>query len=88
VGQASSRNEEDQYIVARAIEVLAKDPRLGETALHVSVTGSKLFVTGDVATPERKRAISEVLEESFPEHEISNAASVYEMVETTEEERL
>ena len=79
---------EDQYVVARALEVLASDERVGETSLHVSVSGKKLFVTGDVATDDRRRMITTVLEETFPDCEIANATSVYDMVETTEEERL
>jgi hypothetical protein len=80
--------EQDQYLVAKALEILANDDRLGETALTVSVTGQKVFVTGDVATAERHDAITAVLNESFPDHEIANATSVYDMVETTEEETL
>jgi hypothetical protein len=79
---------EAEYVVADALETLASDPRVGETALNVSVAGGKLFVTGDVATEERRSTITEVLEERFPDFEISNAISVYDMVETTEEERL
>ena len=80
--------DEDQYVVGKALDALANDPRLGETALNVSVTGEKLFVTGDVATEERRDTITQVLEEQFPDLEIANATSVYDMVETTEEERL
>ena len=83
-----AHGQEDQYVVAKALETLTQDPRLAETALHVSVTGNKLFVTGDVATAERRDAITTVLQEQFPELEIANATSVYDMVETTEEERL
>jgi hypothetical protein len=80
--------EQDQYVVARALETLANDSRLGETALTVSVTGQKIFITGDVATPERREVITEVMSESFPDYEVANATSVYDMIETTEEERL
>jgi hypothetical protein len=80
--------EQDQYVVAKALEILANDDRLAETALHVSVTGPKMFITGDVATAERRDAITAVLTESFPDHEIANATSIYDMVETTEEETL
>lgn len=80
--------QEEQYVVARAIETLAADPRVGETRLHVSVSGQRLFVTGDVATDERRAAITEVLREAFPECEVVNATSVYEMVESSEREQL
>lgn len=80
--------EEDEYIVARALDTLANDSRLGETALNVSVTGDKIFVTGDVATSERRDAITKVLTECFDGFEVVNATSVYDMVETAEEERL
>ena len=83
-----AHGQEEQYVVAKALEILTHDPRLGETALHVSVTGDKLFVTGDVATAERKDAITKVLEEQFPDLDVANATSVYDMVETAEEERL
>ena len=84
----AGERHEDQYIVARALEALAGDPRVGETSLHVSVTGGRLFVTGDVATAERQMRITEVLEERFPDLEIANATAVFDMVETTEEEKL
>jgi hypothetical protein len=80
--------QQDQYVVARAIETLANDPRLGETSLHVTKAGGKLFITGDVATAERRDTITKVLEEAFPDCEIVNATSVYNMVETVEEEHL
>lgn len=79
---------EDQYVVGKALEALAADERVGEIALHVSVTDGKLFVTGDVATLERRAAVTEVLKEKFPNLEVTNALSVYDMAETTEEERL
>lgn len=88
MGRAPDHHEEDQYVVARAQEVLADDPRVGETSLHVSVAGHKLFVTGDVATGERRDEITRVLEEHFPGREIANATSVYDMIETSEEEQL
>jgi hypothetical protein len=84
----SDGHDQDQYVVAKALEVLASDPRLGETSLHVTRAGNKLFVTGDVPTPERREMITKVLEESFPDREIDNATSVYDMIETGEEERL
>lgn len=85
---AGPDGHEDEYVIGRALETLARDPRLGETSLHVTKAGNKLFVTGDVATEERRDMITKVLQETFPDCEIANATSVYDMVETVEEERL
>ena len=86
--EPGEHGQEDQYVIARALEVLAEDDRIGETSLHVSVSGKKLFVRGDVATDERRRLITQVLQENFPEYEMANATSVYDMVESGEQERL
>ena len=85
----SARGEgEEQYLVGEAEEILATDPRLGELSLRVTYAGGKLFVSGDVATEHRREAIAEVLGERFPDLEISNDTSVFEMEEPREEERL
>lgn len=88
MSRVPSGQKEDGYVVARALEVLAADPRVGEITLNVTATGTRIFVTGDVATEQRRQAITEVLQENFPDCEIANATSVYDMTEATEEERL
>ena len=73
---ATTSNEPSQYVVAHVRELLAKDPRVNELELQVTVAGRKVFITGTVPTKERRDGITAVASELLPDHEIYNHTSV------------
>ena len=68
--------EADQYVSERARSALAADPRVGELGISVSIVGSRAFVCGDVATPERQEAVGAVVTEVLPGYEVHNDVAV------------
>lgn len=52
-----------QYDVAELRRALAEDPRTAELGVQVRIRGDQLFLTGDVACPQRRAAIAEVAAE-------------------------
>ena len=62
----------DHYLTERIREALASDHRVGELDVQVAISGNKVFLTGTVATDERRRAMSELVEELAPGHEVHN----------------
>ncbi len=67
------------YVIQRIRETLAHDPRVGELELQVNMRAGKVFLTGTVASEPRRRAISEVMEERFPDLEVHNQTTVPEL---------
>lgn len=51
------------YRAGHIEQALADDDRVGEVDLHVEITGSRLVVTGNVASPGRQAAVAAVLAE-------------------------
>jgi enamine deaminase RidA (YjgF/YER057c/UK114 family) len=84
----TTSGEPDQYLIERVREALAEDPRVGELYVQVTVAGGKVFLSGAVATPERKAAMSEVVAELLPDHQIHNLATISSLSEPEDEERL
>ncbi|MDQ3985450.1 MAG: BON domain-containing protein [Actinomycetota bacterium] len=80
--------EPEDYLVARAKEALAADPRTGELGIEVSVSGGRVLISGVVTTEERKRAIAEVVREAVPDREIFDATTVEKMAPPGHEENL
>ncbi len=74
VEQASP--EPDSYVCERVRRALAADPRVGELGITVRVVGRRAFVSGSVATPERRQAISTVVTEVLPAYEVQNDVAV------------
>ncbi len=83
-----SRTEPPQYVAERVRDALRKDPRVGELDVQVRLTGSRVFVNGNVATAERQKAITEIVEELLPDVEVCNETSIQSAPETEELERL
>ncbi len=83
-----SRTEPPQYVAERVRDVLRNDPRVGELDVQVRITGSRVFVTGNVATAERQTAITQIVEELLPEVEVCNETSIQNAPETDDLERL
>ena len=83
-----SRTEPPQYVAEHIRDALRNDPRVGELDVQVRITGGRVFVTGNVATPERQRAITDIVEEILPEVEVCNETSIQNAPETEDLERL
>ena len=83
-----SRTEPPQYVAERIRDVLRKDPRVGELDVQVRITGSRVFVNGNVATAERQRAITEIVEGLIPAVKVCNETSIQNAPETEDLERL
>ncbi len=83
-----SRTEPPQYVAERVRDALRRDPRVGELDVQVRITGARVFVNGNVATAERQRAITEIVEEILPDVEVCNETSIQNAPETEDLERL
>ena len=68
--------EPKQYVIERVHRALAEDPRVGELDVDVTLAGGRVFLMGDVPTQARKDAISAVVGELLPDHEVCNETSV------------
>ena len=68
--------EPKQYVIERVHRALAEDPRVSALDVEVTLAGGRVFLTGDVATQARKDAISEVVRELLPDHEVCNETTV------------
>ena len=64
--------EPEDYAVQRLRDALAADERVAEMGVQVRLVAGKVFLTGQVATEERRRAVGEVAAEVLPEYEIHN----------------
>jgi len=68
--------EPKQYVIERVHRALAEDPRVGELNVDVTLAGGRVFLMGDVPTQERKDAISDLVGELLPDHEVCNETTV------------
>jgi len=80
--------EAREHLVARVLEALAEDPRVGEVELDVRLLDETIVVSGTVSTPARRDAISAVLTELFPGQRVDNRTGVPPLGEPEEAERL
>ncbi len=81
----SESSESDVYIVEHVREHLISDPRIRELDIHVTMHGTTLVVTGNVATEDRRTAISQALEALVPAHIVRNDTTVTSFTDTSEE---
>ena len=68
--------EPPEYLAEHVHDAMAKDPRLNELGITVTISGDKAFLTGDVATDERRVAAGEIAAELLPDHELHNDIAV------------
>ncbi len=68
--------EPEDYACQRVREALAADERVGELGVQVRMAAGKVFLTGQVATPERQQAIGSVATEVLPDYEVHNEVQV------------
>ena len=68
--------EPDDYAIQRLRDALATDERVAEMGVQVRMVAGKVFLTGQVATPERQQAVGTVAAEILPEYEMHNETVV------------
>ena len=68
--------EPEDYAVQRLRDALATDERVAEMGVQVHVVAGKVFLTGQVATPERQAAVGAVAAEVLPDYEVHNQTAV------------
>lgn len=88
LARAKDEQEPDQYLIQRVRDGLAKDPSVAELDLHVRLLGTRLFVSGNVSTAERRDAVATVAERLAPGYEIHNETAVPTRVEVDQTEEL
>jgi osmotically-inducible protein OsmY len=84
----AARNEPPQYVAEHIRDALRKDPRVGELDVQVRITGNRVFLSGNVATVERQRAITDIVRELLPDIEVSNETTISNLPEAEEPESL
>lgn len=80
--------QSDEYKEAHIAEALATDPRVSMLGIEVSIRDRDVFLSGDVATPERKQAVSEVVAELLPGYTVHNDTSARDFPPGVETEHL
>ena len=83
-----SEGETPQYTEAHVAEALANDPRVSSLGIEVAIRSKDVFLSGDVGTPERKAAVSEVVAELLPGYTVHNDTSAPEFAPGVETEHL
>jgi hypothetical protein len=85
---AAARGEPAEYSEAHLVEALATDGRTSALGIEVSIRGREVFLSGEVGTPERKRAVAEVVGEMLPGYTIHNDTSASDFPAPAEVEQL
>ena len=81
-------SEPDGYAIERLRDALAADERVAEMGVQVRIAAGKVFLTGQVPTAERQRAVGVVAGEILPEYEVHNETVVTELSDTPRVEHL
>ncbi len=66
----------DEYNTQRLSDALARDSRVSELGLAVTVESGRVHLSGEVATEKRRQAIATVATEVLPGHEVLNQVTV------------
>jgi osmotically-inducible protein OsmY len=80
--------EPKAYLVAHVREALAHDPRTSELHVDVTLAGERIFLTGEVASDEHRRAVSDIVGELLPGYEVHNETAVPPLEAPAEPEKL
>jgi osmotically-inducible protein OsmY len=84
----TAADDAPEYLIGRIHKALAIDHRTGELELDVRLAAGRIFLTGSVATPERRAAVEQVVRETAPEHAVVNELTVGDEDQPGPEERL
>jgi osmotically-inducible protein OsmY len=80
--------EPEDYAVQRLRDALATDDRVAEMGVQVRTVAGKVFLTGQVPTPERQQAVGTVAAEVLPDYEVHNETVVTVVAEGPRVERI
>jgi len=80
--------EPEDYAMQRLRDALAHDERVAEMGVQVHVVGGKVFLTGQVPTPERQQAVGTIATEVLPDYEVHNQTFVTPVEATPRVERI
>ena len=80
--------EPEGYAIERLRDALAADERVAEMGVQVRIAAGKVFLTGQVPTEERQRAVGVVAAEVLPEYEVHNETVVTEIIDTPRVEQI
>jgi osmotically-inducible protein OsmY len=79
----------DAYLGEHIRDALAHDPSVGELDIHVTVAGTRIVLTGNVADGARLAAIDTVVAQlDLGGHAVSNCVTVMTFTEPDERELL
>jgi osmotically-inducible protein OsmY len=82
------QNDVPQYLVARLRRALTEDPRTAEQGVRVRVHGHTVQLSGQVATAQRRDALTAVVAEQAPGLTIRNDVRVVATGQPAEWEEL
>jgi osmotically-inducible protein OsmY len=68
--------DEAQYVAAHVQEALARDQRVNEPELGVTVVKGRVVVSGQVPSEQRREAVTQVVRECCPHLEVENRTTV------------
>ena len=82
------RGDEPTYLAAHLQELLARDARVNEPELVVTVGSDRISIDGVVPTRERREAVTAVIEEACPDRAVDNRTSVADYEPPADRERI
>jgi osmotically-inducible protein OsmY len=68
----------DSYVIEQVRAALARDPRVNELGITVTLVERKVFLRGTVSTAERQEQITVVVREILPDYDVHNDVRVDE----------
>ena len=81
--------EPPHYRAERVRRALAQDERVNEVELTVNIKGSRVFVSGVLPNDARRAAVTDVVQEVLPGHEVVNETTALDVAPAADEpERL
>lgn len=83
-----AESEAPQYRAARLRSALAEDPRTAELGVQVTVRGDHVYLSGAVASAQRKEELDHVLHEHEPALSVHNDVRIVEVGEPGDAEEL
>jgi osmotically-inducible protein OsmY len=66
----------DVYVAEHVRDALAKEPRLSELHVEVTITSGKVFLTGTVGSEERRNLLTTLVRALVPDHEVVNHTTI------------
>lgn len=85
---SSSDQVPEAYLAEHVRDALAKDPRLSELHVDVTIMSGKVFLTGSVGSDERRSSLTEVVRKLLPDREVVNHTTVEAPAQGPEVEKL